>query len=113
MVAPNRVWAGDITYIHTDESWLFLAVVIDLFSRQVVGSSLREDMTRDIVIDAVRMPWFRLWGADSRDQVKRCPCPLGRKAPAARQNGSDIGPPIQGGMRPNFPDFGKCIGRGH
>jgi putative transposase len=56
---PDKVWAGDITYIHTDEGWLFLAVVIDLFSRQVVGWSLREDMTRDIVIDALRMAWFK------------------------------------------------------
>ena len=38
---------------------LFLAVVIDLFSRQVVGWSLRQDMTRDIVIDALRMAWFK------------------------------------------------------
>ena len=50
---------GDITYIATDEGWLFLAVVIDLFSRQVVGWSLRHDMTRDIVIDALRMAWFK------------------------------------------------------
>jgi len=56
---PDKVWAGDITYIHTGEGWLFLAVVIDLFSRQVVGWSLREDMTRDIVIDALRMAWFK------------------------------------------------------
>jgi transposase InsO family protein len=56
---PDRVWAGDVTYIATDEGWLFLAVVIDLFSRQVVGWSLREDMTRDIVIDALRMAWFK------------------------------------------------------
>jgi transposase InsO family protein len=56
---PDKVWAGDITYIATDEGWLFLAVVIDLFSRQVVGWSLREDMTRDIVIDALRMAWFK------------------------------------------------------
>ena len=38
---PDKVWVGDITYIATDEGWLFLAVVIDLFSRQVVGWSLR------------------------------------------------------------------------
>ena len=50
---------GDITYISTDEGWLFLAVVIDLFSRQVVGWSLREDMTRNLVIDALRMAWFK------------------------------------------------------
>ena len=34
---PDKIWVGDITYIATDEGWLFLAVVIDLFSRQVVG----------------------------------------------------------------------------
>ena len=59
VAAPDKVWVGDITYIATDEGWLFLAVVIDLFSRQVVGWSLREDMTRDIVIDALRMAWFK------------------------------------------------------
>jgi len=56
---PDEVWAGDITYIATDEGWLFLAVVIDLFSRQVIGWSLRQDMTRAIVIDALRMAWFK------------------------------------------------------
>ena len=55
----DKVWAGDITYIATDEGWLFLAVVIDLFSRQVVGWAMRPDMTRDIVIDALRMAWFK------------------------------------------------------
>ena len=56
---PDQVWVGDITTIATDEGWLFLAVVIDLFSRQVVGWSLRRDMTRDSVIDALRMAWFK------------------------------------------------------
>ena len=56
---PDKVWAGDITCIHTGEGWLFLAEGTDLFSRQVVGWSLREDMTRDIVIDALRMAWFK------------------------------------------------------
>ena len=49
----------DITYIATDEGWLILAVVIDLFSRQVVGWLLREDMARDIVIDAFSVAWFK------------------------------------------------------
>ncbi len=57
--ARDKVWVGDITYIATDEGWLFLAVVIDVFSRQVVGWSMREDMTRDIVIDALRMACFK------------------------------------------------------
>jgi putative transposase len=56
---PDTVWVGDITYIATDEGWLFLAVVIDLFSRQVLGWSMRADMSRDIVIDALRMAWFK------------------------------------------------------
>lgn len=59
VMVPDQVWAGDITYVATDEGWLFMAVVIDLFSRQVVGWSLREDMTRQIVIDALRMAWFK------------------------------------------------------
>jgi putative transposase len=60
---PDKLWVGDISYIASDEGCLFLAVVIDLFSRQVVGQvvgcSLREDMTRDIVIDALCMAWFK------------------------------------------------------
>jgi putative transposase len=57
--APNRFWSGDITYIWTDEGWVYLAVVIDLFSRRVVGFSMNEQMTRQLVIDALRMAWFR------------------------------------------------------
>jgi putative transposase len=56
---PDRVWTGDITYIATQEGWLYLAVVIDLFSRQVVGWALGERMTRQLVIDALAMAWFR------------------------------------------------------
>jgi putative transposase len=41
VAAPNQSWAGDMTYIPTEEGWLFLAVVIDLFSRKVVGWSMR------------------------------------------------------------------------
>jgi putative transposase len=52
---PNQAWSGDITYIPTEEGWLFLAVVIDLFSRKVVGWSMRPDMHRSLVIDALEM----------------------------------------------------------
>jgi len=58
VAAPNRAWVGDFTYIATDEGWLFLAVVIDLFSRKVVGWSMRPDMQRSLVIDALEMAWF-------------------------------------------------------
>ena len=65
---PNQAWAGDITYIATDEGWLFLAVVIDLFSRKVVGWSMQPDMRRNLVIDALEMAWFRR-SPDSREEL--------------------------------------------
>lgn len=51
---PNSVWAGDITYVPTDEGWLYLATVLDLYSRQVVGWSMKRRMTRDLVVDALK-----------------------------------------------------------
>ncbi len=57
--APNRVWTSDITYLWTDEGWLYLAVVLDLFNREVVGWSIKPRMTADIVTDALTMAWFR------------------------------------------------------
>jgi putative transposase len=57
--APDCVWSSDITYIATDEGWLYLAVVIDLFSRQVVGWSMKPHMKTELVGDALRMAWFR------------------------------------------------------
>jgi putative transposase len=57
--APNQVWTSDLTYVWTDEGWLYLAVVIDLFNREVVGWSVRARMTAEIVIDALTMAWFR------------------------------------------------------
>ena len=53
------VSASDMTYIRTDEGWLFLVAVIDLFSRQVVGWSMRSDMQAIGTLDALRMAWFR------------------------------------------------------
>jgi len=49
---PNKAWVADITYIWTDEGWLYLAIVIDLFSRAVVGWSMSERMTRTLVMNA-------------------------------------------------------------
>ena len=57
--APNRLWSADLTYLWTDEGWLYLAVVIDLFNREVVGWAIKERMTADIVTDALTMAWFR------------------------------------------------------
>ena len=57
--APDTVWAGDITYIATGEGWLYLAAVLDLHSRQVVGWSMQPHMETSLVDDALRMAWFR------------------------------------------------------
>jgi putative transposase len=56
---PNQLWSGDITCIATDEGWLYLAVVTDLFSRQVVGWSMQALMQTRLVRDALTMAWFR------------------------------------------------------
>jgi transposase InsO family protein len=56
---PNQVYAGDITYIWTTEGWLYLAVVIDLFSRSVVGWAMDKRMTRQLVMDALTMAVLR------------------------------------------------------
>ena len=59
VASPNRAWAGDVTYIPTEEGWLYLAVVIDLFSRRIVGWSMRDSMRSELVIDALEMAWFQ------------------------------------------------------
>ena len=57
--APDRAWATDITYIRTFEGWLYLAVVVDLFSRIVIGWSMKSALTRDLVLDALLMAVWR------------------------------------------------------
>lgn len=57
--APNQKWVSDITYVWTDEGWLYLAVVLDLYSRLVVGWAMAERMTATLVCDALRMALWR------------------------------------------------------
>jgi putative transposase len=57
--APNQKWAADFTYIPTGEGWLYLAVVLDLFSRRVVGWSMSAIMTAQFVLDALTMAVWR------------------------------------------------------
>jgi len=52
---PNEKWTSDITYIWVENRWMFLAVVMDLFSRRIVGWSLGTDMTENLIEDALRM----------------------------------------------------------
>ena len=57
--APDLVWVTDITHSKTHEGWLYLAVVLDLFSRRIVGWSMKPRITRDIVLDALLMAVWR------------------------------------------------------
>ena len=53
--APDRVWCGDVTYIATRNGWLYLAVLIDLYSRKIIGWSMSEDNNKQLVLDALDM----------------------------------------------------------
>ena len=55
VIKPNQFWGGDITYIATEEGWLYLAIVIDLFTRKAVGHAMSESMPSELVISALDM----------------------------------------------------------
>ncbi|HHC4117255.1 TPA: IS3 family transposase, partial [Klebsiella pneumoniae] len=57
--APDERWVTDITYIRTHEGWLYLAVVVDLFSRKIIGWSMQSRMTKDIILNALLMAVWR------------------------------------------------------
>jgi len=63
---PNKFWVTDITYIRTHEGWLYLAVVLDLYSRQVVGWSMHSRMETDLVLNALLMA---VWRRKPQDEV--------------------------------------------
>lgn len=70
VVEPNQSWVTDITYIRTHEGWLYLAVVVDLFSRQVVGWSMGSRIDTSLVLDALLMA---LWRRQPQAPVIACP----------------------------------------
>jgi len=57
--APNQKWVGDISYVWTEEGWMYLAVVIDLYSRAVIGWSIQFTMSRQLICDALMMALWR------------------------------------------------------
>ena len=63
---PNQKWVSDLTYIWTNEGWLYLAVVLDLYSRMVVGWAMGERMTASLVSDALQMA---IWRRKKPEQV--------------------------------------------
>ncbi len=58
-IAPNQKWVGDITYVWTTQGWMYLAMVIDLYSRAVIGWSLQDQMTKELVCSALTMALWR------------------------------------------------------
>lgn len=59
VTSPNRVWAGDITYIWTEQGWLYLACVLDLYSRAVIGWAMGSRLTADLAQEALMMALWR------------------------------------------------------
>ncbi len=64
--APNEAWVTDITFIKTHEGWLYLAVVVDLFSRRVIGWSMQSRITKELVLNALLMA---VWRRSPKNQV--------------------------------------------
>ena len=56
---PNRAWVADLTYLWTHEGWSYLAIVMDLYSRQIVGWSMDKNMTKELVINAFNMAYWQ------------------------------------------------------
>ncbi len=99
--APNRKWAGDITYIWTSEGWLYLAIILDLHSRRVVGWAVSDRMKKDLAIRALEMavrlrqpPEGCLFHSDRGSQY--CSYDYQRKLQAY-------------GLRPSMSDKGNCL----
>jgi transposase InsO family protein len=68
---PNQKWAGDISYIWTRQGWLYLAVILDLHSRRVIGCAVSDRLKRDLAIRALKMaialrfpPWGCVFHSD-------------------------------------------------
>lgn len=57
--APNQIWVGDITYIQTPEGWLYLAAILDLYSRKIVGWSISPFIDTSLILEALKMALIR------------------------------------------------------
>ena len=77
---PNQKWVADFTYIWTAKGWLYVAAVIDLFSRRVVGWSMNANMTAQLVTDALIMAIWRV----AENQMRSCIIPI-REANTSEQ----------------------------
>ncbi len=95
---PNTAWVTDITYVRTWEGWLYWAVVLDLYSRRIIGWSTNPTMARELVLDALlmavrrRKPKHTLMHSDQgsqfgRDAWRRC-CPAHHLEPSMSRRGN-------------------------
>ena len=57
--APDRIWTADITYVHTQEGFVYLAFILDVYSRRVVGWSMANHLRAELVVDALEMALWR------------------------------------------------------
>jgi transposase InsO family protein len=69
VTSPNKYWGGDITYIPTEQGWLYLSIVIDLFTKKVVGHAMRETMHAEMVTAAIEMAFKRQGIIDGSDLI--------------------------------------------
>ena len=88
---PNTLWAGDITYIPTDEGWLYLAVVIDWFSRLIVGWSVSDPPDSRLCIQALRLAIHRRKPSSGGDFLFRPRLTIQQSSLSERTDGSENG----------------------
>ena len=90
---PNRKWAGDITYVWTQEGWLYLAVILDLHSRRVVGWAVSDSMKKDMAVRLRQPPEGSIFHSDRGSQC--CSYAYQKKLQAY-------------GLRPSMSGKGNC-----
>ena len=106
--APNRKWIADFTYVWTAEGWLYVAAVVDLFSRRVVGWSMSAAMTAQFVTDALVMA---IWRRGKPDALLHH-SDRGSQGGFKRSSQHDSCPPIEAdGQAPLrvFSNRGSCV----
>ena len=104
--APNRKWIADFTYVWTAEGWLYVAAVVDLFSRRVVGWSMNAAMTAQLVTDALVMA---IWRRGKPDAL------LHHSDRGSHNPHLALAKALDGQLRENQPPFGRvaALGRDH
>jgi len=109
--APNRIWLADITYIATGEGWLYLAAVLDLATRKIVGWSMRDHMRTELPLAAVMMAAQR----QRPPEGLICHSDRGSQYELNRSSQQGLSGPIEGtrpGPRPVFSSRGSfAVGR--